>query len=310
MTQNENKEILRQVEFYFSDANIVRDEYLKRLMAANEGWAPLDVVNSFGKMKAFKKTVSELEEILKESDILCVESGSVQRKAPIPSFDQHKGEEKTLLVRNFPTDYSLEDVQKALIQHRDRIARIALRRDALKEFKGSVFVELKTKDDLEIFKESKLAIETTTDSENEGNAAKKAKIELEVVEAAEYFAKKRSEKRAEKEKKKQEVESAIVETFKNKLFKFQIEKEGEALEGDEGLKISDIKLALQQAVAFVDMPNKHIRTKEDQESIDPVQISGLTLKFTKLEDSEVVEYCKGLSLSSNKTLVKPRRRVK
>ncbi|KAI5192423.1 lupus La protein [Nematocida minor] len=314
MTQDENKLIIQQVEFYFSDANIVRDEFLKKLMLMNEGWAPLTVINSFGKIKAFKKTVSELESILKESSKLTVEDERIKRNTPIPSFQEHKGEEKTVLIRNFPVEYTLEDVQSALAPLKERIARIAMRKNALKEFKGSVFVELNEKEDIEIVKDSKLTIDIPVETEeNEsGNSSKKTKIELEVVDSKEYFDKKKEERREKKEEKRKEITKQIVNGFKSKIFKFTVAKGEEEASEEEinSLKISDIKQELlEKGIAFVDIPQRHIRMKNDEEEIAPISVKEFTISFTKLSEEEVEKYCEGLSLvADGKTLSKPRRK--
>ncbi|KAI5187382.1 lupus La protein [Nematocida sp. AWRm78] len=318
----ENKQIIQQVEFYFSDANIVRDEYLKKVIQANDGWVPLSVINSFSKIKTFSKTIDQLEEILKESEKLKVVEGKIQRVTPPPSFDEHKGDERTLIIKNFPSEYTLEDVQNVLSPFSARIARIAMRKDALKEFKGSVFVEMNEKDDMEILLNAKILVDMPVDEENSSNSpAKKAKIELEVSTAEEYFAKKKEAKKEEKEKKKQEVQKVVIDSFKNKIFKFTAER-AEQKEADEktevskevseeeisAIKISDIKAALGQGVAFVDVPSRHIRMKQDTEEISPVEINTLKLSFNKLSDEEVVAYCDGLSLTKGRTLYKPRRK--
>eukprot|EP01046_Picozoa_sp_COSAG06_P099818 COSAG06_NODE_45937_length_351_cov_0.583333_1_plen_67_part_10 len=47
--------VLQQVEFYFGDANLPKDKFLKKQIKAdpeNEGWVSLDVVATFKKMKA------------------------------------------------------------------------------------------------------------------------------------------------------------------------------------------------------------------------------------------------------------------
>lgn len=303
----ENKRIIEQVEFYFSDANIVRDEYLKRMIAANEGWAPIEAINSFGKMKEFKKSVTELEAILKESTKLTTENGKIKRNQPIPTYEEHKGEERTLLVRNFPLSYTLEDVQKSLEPHKERIARISLRKNLIKEFKGSAFVELNTKEDVEIMKEAKISVESPAE-ENEENV-KKAKIELEIVGAKEYFDKKRNAKKEEKEQKKKEEVQVIVDSFKDKMFKFHCMKEGEPAKDEEinELKISDLKEEI-EGIAFVDIPNRHVRMGNNTEEIKSIEKKGLKIEFKKLTAEETESYCAGLSLTPRtKKFTKKRR---
>lgn len=311
MKQNENRAIIEQVEFYFSNANIVRDEYLKKIIEANKGWAPIQIINSFGKMKLFNKTETELEDILKESDKIVVEEGRIQRKEPIPTYEEHKGEEKTVLIKNFPLTYTLEDVQKALEPHKERIARITLRRDLLKDFKGSVFVELHDKEHIELLKDSKLTVDAPIESEeNQDNTSKRQKILLEVHDSKEYFIQKRAAKKEEKEIKKQKEIKVIVDSFKNKLFKFTVQKEDTPAQKEEidQIKISDIKQKISEGVSFVDIPNRHVRMSSNKEEIEPIEVNGLVISFSKLTDKEVEEYCNGLSLTPAKKLTKPRRK--
>ncbi|OAG28926.1 lupus La protein [Nematocida displodere] len=341
MTPQEKEAICKRVEFYFSDANIVRDAFLKNLLEVNDGWAPLSVINKFNRMKTFNKTPAELEEALGASQVLEVDSGRIRRKAPVP--ENHNALERTLLIKNLPLYMTMEDVEEYFSQYSDKIALIRMRRDDKKVFRGSIFLELISEADLPLFMglslkaehtkatanpettentENAANTETTENPENVANTEttettentqKRQKVlqevNLEIYNAKDYFEDKKKNREFAKEEKRSVARQQIVDSFKNKIFTFTLTpKEGTEPTAEEvaEVKISDIKEAVPNT-AFVDIPNKHIRMKAENDSLPTVEVKDFVIVFTKLSDDEVDTYCKGLSLDSNKRVSRPRK---
>lgn len=85
------KRILDQVEFYFSDANIVKDAFLLKHVRRNkEGYVSLKLISSFKRVKHLAKDWRAVAYAISKSDKLEVnESGTkLRRKEPLPAYDQ------------------------------------------------------------------------------------------------------------------------------------------------------------------------------------------------------------------------------
>jgi len=191
------KQILKQVEFYFSDSNITRDKFLKEIVSkSEEGWCPIDTIASFQRMKNITEDLSVVVAALKESKCLTVseDDKNLRRNDPVPE-GKIDSTDRSVYMKGFPEDASLESVQEFVEKHLaegDKLLCTRLRRfkggDNDKSFKGSVFLEL-----------------------NNAEAAGRlvAKADLKFTEASEamdvqmksdYFAKKKSEIAAKKGK--------------------------------------------------------------------------------------------------------------
>ncbi|XP_022180306.1 uncharacterized protein LOC111040641 [Myzus persicae] len=85
------KRILDQVEFYFSDANIVKDAFLLKHVRRNkEGYVSLKLISSFKRVKHLAKDWRAVAYAITRSEKLEVnESGTkLRRKEPLPAYDQ------------------------------------------------------------------------------------------------------------------------------------------------------------------------------------------------------------------------------
>lgn len=85
------KRILDQVEFYFSDANIVKDAFLLKHVRRNkEGYVSLKLISSFKRVKHLAKDWRAVAFAISKSEKLEVnESGTkLRRKEPLPAYDQ------------------------------------------------------------------------------------------------------------------------------------------------------------------------------------------------------------------------------
>jgi lupus La protein len=85
---SDDAEILKQVEFYFSDANLPRDKYLWTLTQSdpkNQGWVQIEQIASFKRMQRFKPLKAIVEALRQSKELLEVsEDGTaVRRKAPL-----------------------------------------------------------------------------------------------------------------------------------------------------------------------------------------------------------------------------------
>ena len=96
-TTSDAAEILKQVEFYFSDANLPRDKFLWNLTQSDpkkEGWVSIQQIASFKRMQRFKPLENIVEALRTSKELLEVseDGSSVRRKKPLvkPSDEVYK----------------------------------------------------------------------------------------------------------------------------------------------------------------------------------------------------------------------------
>ena len=81
-------EILKQVEFYFSDANLPRDKFLWTLTVSDpqkKGWVPISQIASFKRMQRFQPLEAIVSALRQSKELLEVneEGTAVRRKIPL-----------------------------------------------------------------------------------------------------------------------------------------------------------------------------------------------------------------------------------
>ena len=105
--------IIKQVEFYFSDASILKDAFLLKHVRRNkQGYVSIKLITSFKKMKSLTKDYRVVAFSLRHSDQLEVneEGKKVRRKNPLPEYDETTPS-RSVLVVNLPMENpSIENV--------------------------------------------------------------------------------------------------------------------------------------------------------------------------------------------------------
>ncbi|CAH1796683.1 unnamed protein product [Owenia fusiformis] len=98
--------VINQVEFYFSDANILKDAFLLKHVKRNkQGYVSLKLITSFKKMKSLTKDYRVVAYSLRQSEKLLVneEGTKVKRKDPLPDYDETTPS-KTVVAINLPME--------------------------------------------------------------------------------------------------------------------------------------------------------------------------------------------------------------
>ncbi|KAF6239410.1 hypothetical protein HO173_002672 [Letharia columbiana] len=148
--------IRKQVEFYFSDSNLLTDKFLFTKVEGHENLpVPISTIHSFKRMRHFQP-LSAIVDALKESTILNVveDDTSIQRKTPLPEGlvgkpmveIQKVHEDKTMARSVYAKGFGEErpstqfDIEAYFAQHGPTNS-VRLRRSYDGTFKGSVFVE-------------------------------------------------------------------------------------------------------------------------------------------------------------------------
>ncbi|KAG8077967.1 hypothetical protein GUJ93_ZPchr0007g3643 [Zizania palustris] len=105
--------IVKQVEYYFSDENLRTDEFLMKIVKKNkQGFVPIRLIASFRRMKKLVQDLSIIEAALRTSSKLVVSSDGkrIRRLHPLPHNEFKDAKERTVVVENLPSDFSMESI--------------------------------------------------------------------------------------------------------------------------------------------------------------------------------------------------------
>ena len=118
LTDEQVDKIVKQVEFYFSDANLPTDAFLmKKVRADPNGFVPIGVVCGFNRMKTLLKKHPPIETVAailrQHSEALVVSEDGirVQRATPLPDIDLEDVQARTVVAENFKTQPTIESVR-------------------------------------------------------------------------------------------------------------------------------------------------------------------------------------------------------
>ncbi len=137
--------ILKQVEFYFGDANLPRDKFMQEKIKENDGWVPISILATFSRMKVLSEDVSVIADALSMSQELLEineDRTCVRRKTDLPEAADNLT--TSVYIKGFALTAGLDDIESFLAgAFNGKIQAIRMRRHPkTKEFKGSVFAEL------------------------------------------------------------------------------------------------------------------------------------------------------------------------
>ncbi|XP_072950298.1 la-related protein 6B [Typha angustifolia] len=109
------QKITKQVEYYFSDANLATTEHLMRFITKDpEGYVPISVIAAFKKIKALVHNNSLLAMALRTSSKLVVsEDGKkVRRQQPFTESDVEELQSRIIVAENLPEDHCYQNLMK------------------------------------------------------------------------------------------------------------------------------------------------------------------------------------------------------
>ncbi|KAF3904764.1 hypothetical protein ABW20_dc0102374 [Dactylellina cionopaga] len=152
------KEIVKQVEFYFADSNLRYDKFLYGLVGDENKWVDIALVAGFNRMRRFKN-LDQIKKALEESELMEMDEDKVKmrRKKAMVMMKDPKLVDKAIVRSVYAKGFGVEtktsqfDLEKFFEGTGLQVNAVRLRRDDDKIFKGSVFVEFKTVDDLKKF---------------------------------------------------------------------------------------------------------------------------------------------------------------
>lgn len=159
------RKIMRQVEYYFGDANMNRDKFLLDQVAKDpEGWVPITVLLTFKRLASLSSNATVIAEAVMKSDEGLVEVSEDKTKIrrhperPLPEHNEERRKEimsRTAYAKGFPLDINMD----ALLEYFtgfEKVVHINMRKYLDKptktyKFKGSVFVTFENKEQTQNF---------------------------------------------------------------------------------------------------------------------------------------------------------------
>ena len=104
--------IIRQIEYYFGDVNMMRDKFLKGEITKDQGWIPLSVLITFKRLKSLTTDFKTIVNALKTSSSGLVEIDEIDNKVrrhpnrPLPNSQAELElslRNRTVYIKGFPT---------------------------------------------------------------------------------------------------------------------------------------------------------------------------------------------------------------
>ncbi|KAJ8665061.1 hypothetical protein QAD02_006723 [Eretmocerus hayati] len=155
------KKIKNQVEFYFGDVNMQRDEFLIRITKLDDGWVPMSTMLKFRLLASMSRSIPTIIKALRDSELIEISDDEKKiRRKPVkvlPEYNEEyrKAQEaKTIFLKGFPLDTPMQE----LIDYFEPqgVVNIFIRKDMKGTgyfFNGSLYVQFKTVHDARAFLE-------------------------------------------------------------------------------------------------------------------------------------------------------------
>ncbi|CAO1372538.1 unnamed protein product [Diamesa tonsa] len=288
---NQDRDIIRQIEYYFGDANLRRDKFLMGKIAEDEeGWVPISVLLTFKRLKQLSDDAKVITDAVDKSKVGLVQVSADREKLRrhpenvLPEFNEERRKEiqsRTAYAKGFPLTTDMTPLIE-FFNGFEKVVNVSMRKyycqkDKKYLSKGSVFVTFETREQCEEF-------------------VKKPRVQFEEKDLirllqTDYFELKKQErqKKDKNKKKSAKVEAPEPDVVlpKGSVVHFAGVKDELLAREDIKSKISEIESSLE--IAFVNF-NKgesegFIRfTKENdaQKIVDKLADSKMTVKENEL----------------------------
>ncbi len=202
VTKDLQAQIVRQVEYYFGDANLARDKFLSEEITKDNGWITLELLLKFKRMQDLSTDPTVVCAALDTSDEGLVEISEDRLKIrrhperPLPEQNEETRKEcisRTAYVKGFPLESEMSDLIEFFDAH-EKVVNIVMRKYLDKptkvyKFKGSVFVTFQKREQCDEF------------LKKEDLKFKDAATPLERMWQDAYYISKKDEREAQKQKK-------------------------------------------------------------------------------------------------------------
>ncbi|XP_060876233.1 la protein homolog [Metopolophium dirhodum] len=158
---NLERNIVKQLSFYFSDTNLPYDKFLQNEIKNDDGWVKIDVLLTFKRLASLSKDSAVIAQAVKnatDSILEVSESGEkIRRKAEcaVPVADQEFLNEmiaRSIYCKGFPRTATMDELLEFASTFGDKIiTKVTPRRLKTKEFKGTLYFTFNTKEEAEKF---------------------------------------------------------------------------------------------------------------------------------------------------------------
>ncbi|CRL00678.1 CLUMA_CG013938, isoform A [Clunio marinus] len=212
------QDIIRQIEYYFSENNLRRDKFMIQKISENEGWIDISTLLTFNRLKAITEDAKAIADAMDKSPNGTVQVSEDREKLrrhpenPLPEFNETRRKEvqsRTAYAKGFPLDSTLSQLIDYFNNNFENVEQVIMRKYFCSKekkhfFKGSVFVtfskreyaeefvnkpELKYKEkNLLRYTQSKYIEIKKQEREEFGKKKKAKKDEAELAELKEQFA--------------------------------------------------------------------------------------------------------------------------
>ncbi|GBO98548.1 La-related protein 7 [Eumeta japonica] len=139
------EKILKQMEFYFGDANLSKDRFLSGLVKVNP-YVPIETFLTFNKIRTLTNSASDIAKALKKSLLLELseDKTKIKRKTPMLPYD---ADSRTVYVESIPVTASREWLQSVFSDY-GPVAYISLPKiKNTEKIKGFAFIEFSKAED-------------------------------------------------------------------------------------------------------------------------------------------------------------------
>lgn len=152
-----DKKIIRQIEYYLGDVNMVRDKFLKNEVTKDEGWIPLSVLTTFKRLQSLTTDIPTIFKALKSSvsDLLQIDEteNKIRRNPgrPVPNSQAELElalRNRTVYVKGFPKTADV-NIDKLLVffEQFGSIESVQMKKQfKSKDFSGAAFVVFSSED--------------------------------------------------------------------------------------------------------------------------------------------------------------------
>lgn len=146
--KNLKTRITKQIEYYFSDVNLVRDKFMQEELNRNQNHIKISTLLTFSRLAKLTKSEDLIVAALKdsESDLIEVDESAktVRRKKPLPGKECEKEfSARTLHISGFPDSLEFDDLHR-FCSKLGEVESLSMRQHyKTKQFKGCIHVVFK-----------------------------------------------------------------------------------------------------------------------------------------------------------------------
>ncbi|EDW90512.1 la protein homolog [Drosophila yakuba] len=300
----QERAIIRQVEYYFGDANLNRDKFLREQIGKNEdGWVPLSVLVTFKRLASLSTDLTEIVAALNKSEEGLVEISedklSLRRhpERPIPEHNEERRkeiQERTAYAKGFPLDSQMSELLDFAANY-EKVVNLTMRKHYDKptksyKFKGSIFLTFETKAQAKAFlEEEKIAYK-------ERELLRKWQVDY-LKEKQEEYAQKNEKRKNKKEAKPEpafELPKNAIVVFEGAPETSSREEIREAFEKIKDFEVAYIEFAKGETKGSVrlteaDAAEKYIAKVEEGKLKFNEEVSLSLRKATEEEEKEFID---------------------